>query len=186
MAVFWAWNALFLSNSYACFKSLPKCLHFPWPSYLLISIILSHGILISLVVTSSNYLYICGFVYLETVSPITFPEGRVSVWMAHSSYSHCLLLFSSSVMSDSLRPHGLQHARLPCLSPSPGACSNSCPLNQWCHPPISPPVVPFSCLQSLPASRSFLMSQFFTSGGQILELQLQHQSFQWIFRIDFL
>ena len=70
-------------------------------------------------------------------------------------------------MSDSLRPHGLQHARLPCPLPTPRACSNSCPSSQWCHPIISSSVVPFSsCLQSFPASGSFLMSQFFTSGGQ--------------------
>ena len=77
------------------------------------------------------------------------------------------LLFTHSVMSNSLWPHGLQHTRLPCPSPSPGACSNSCPLSQWCHPTISSSVVPFSsCLQSFPASGSFQMSQFFTSGGQ--------------------
>ena len=75
--------------------------------------------------------------------------------------------FSHSVMSDSLQPHGLQHARPPCPSPTPRACSNSCPLSQWCHPIISSCVVPFSfCLQSFPASRSFQMSQFFASGGQ--------------------
>ena len=69
-------------------------------------------------------------------------------------------------VSDSLRPHGLQHTRLPCPPPSPGACSNSCPLSQWCHPTVSSSVVPFSCLQSFPASGSFPMSQFFASGGQ--------------------
>ena len=80
---------------------------------------------------------------------------------------HCSVQFSRSVVSDSLRPHGLQHARLPCPSPTPGACSNSCPLNRWCHPTVSSSVIPFSShLQSFPASRSFLMSQFFTSGGQ--------------------
>ena len=63
--------------------------------------------------------------------------------------------------------HGLQHTRPPCPSPTPGACSNSCPLSQWCHPTISSSVVSFSsCLQSFPASGSFHMSQFFTSGEQ--------------------
>ena len=83
-----------------------------------------------------------------------------------------LLLFSRSVMSDSLRPHRLQHTRLPCPSPSPRAYSNSCPwLSQWCYPTTSSSVVPFSsCLQSFPASRSFLMSWLFTSGGQVMEL----------------
>ena len=70
-------------------------------------------------------------------------------------------------MSDSLSPHGLQHARLHCPTPSPRACSNSCPLSQWCHPTISSSVVPFSsCLQYFPASGSFPMSRLFTSGGQ--------------------
>ena len=74
--------------------------------------------------------------------------------------------FSSSAVPNSLQPHGLQHARLPCSSPTPGACSNSCPLSWWCHPTISSSVVPFSsCLQSFPASGSFQMSQFFTLGG---------------------
>ena len=75
--------------------------------------------------------------------------------------------FSHSVLSDSLQPHGLQHARPTCPSPTPGAYSNSCPLSSWCHPTISSSVVPFSsCLQSFPASGSFTMSQLFTSGGQ--------------------
>ena len=70
-------------------------------------------------------------------------------------------------MSDSLWPHGLQHNRPPCRSPTPRPCSNSCPTCQWCHPTISFTVIPFSsCLQSFPASGSFPMSQFFTSGGQ--------------------
>ena len=74
------------------------------------------------------------------------------------------LLFSHSAMSDSLRPHGLQQTRLPCPSPSPGACSNSCPLSWWCHSTILSSVVPFSsCLQSFPASGSFSVSQLFTS-----------------------
>ena len=75
--------------------------------------------------------------------------------------------FSCSVMFNSLGPHGLQHARLSCPSPTPRACSNSCPSSQWRHPTISFSVIPFSsCLQSFPASGSFLISQFFSSGGQ--------------------
>ena len=70
-------------------------------------------------------------------------------------------------MSDSLQPHGLQHSRLPCPSPSLGACSNSCPLSQWYHSTILSSVGPFSfCLQSFPASGSFPMSWLFTLGGQ--------------------
>ena len=75
--------------------------------------------------------------------------------------------FSLSVISDSLRPHGLQHARPPCPSPAPGVYSNSCPLRQRCHSTISSSIVPFSShLQSFPGSGSFPMRQFFTSGGQ--------------------
>ena len=102
-------------------------------------------------------------------------------------YLYVSVQFSHSVVSDSLQPHGLQHARPPCPSPTPGAYSNPCPLCWWCHPTISSSVVPFSSrLQSFPASGSFHMSQSFTSGGQVLEFQLQRQSFQWIFRTDFL
>ena len=96
-----------------------------------------------------------------------------------------------------LRPHGLQHTRVPCPSPTPGAYSNSCPSSWWYHPNISSSVVPFfSCLQSFPASGSFPMSQFFASGGQSIEFQLQHQhwkhspssEYSWLvfFRIDWL
>ena len=78
-----------------------------------------------------------------------------------------LLLFSHSVISDSLQPHGLQHTRLPCSSPSPKVCSNSCPWSRWCYITISSSATPFSfCLQSFPASGSFPMSQLFTSRGQ--------------------
>ena len=74
---------------------------------------------------------------------------------------------SRSVISDSFWPHGLQHVRLPCPSPILGACSNSCPSSQWCHPTISSSVVPFSsCSQSFPASGSFPLSWHFESGGQ--------------------
>ena len=81
--------------------------------------------------------------------------------------SICSVQFSCSVVSNSLQPQGLEHASLPCLSPTPRACSNSCPSSLWCHPTISSSVIPFStCLQSFPASGSFPMSQFFASGGQ--------------------
>ena len=87
-----------------------------------------------------------------------------------SPFSWCTyftLVQFSSVVSDSLRPHELQHSRLPCPSPTPGVYSNSCASSRWCHPTISSSVIPFSSrLQSFPASGSFLMSQFFTSGGQ--------------------
>ena len=76
-------------------------------------------------------------------------------------------MFSCSVVSDSLRSHGLQHPRAPCPSPTPGACSNPCPLSQWWHPTFSSSVISFSsCLPSFPASGSFPVSQLFESGDQ--------------------
>ena len=89
--------------------------------------------------------------------PFASPIGESEKW-------------SGSVVSNSLWPHGLQHTRLPCSSPTPRACSNSCPSSQWCHPTILSSVIPFSsCLQSFPASGSFPMSQFFTNCGQSIE-----------------
>ena len=109
-------------------------------------------------------------------------KGSYQLWLTFMSSSSissvpCLghmakvkgssIQLSHSVMSSSLWPNGLQHTRLLCPSPTPRACSNSCPSSWWCHPTISSSVVPFSsCLQSFPASGSFPMSQFFTSGGQ--------------------
>ena len=91
-----------------------------------------------------------------------FLEGRCP-----SSSSFSSVQFSHSVVSDSLRPHGLQDARPPCPSPTPRFYPYSCPLSQWCHPTISFSDVPFSpCLQSFPASGSFQMSQLFISDGQ--------------------
>ena len=79
--------------------------------------------------------------------------------------------FSHSVVSDSLRPHELQHARPPYPSPTPGVYTNPCPSSQWCHPTISSSVVPFSCCpQSFPVSGSFPMSQLFTWGGQSIRV----------------
>ena len=93
--------------------------------------------------------------------------------MYRNAVNFCVWLISSVQFSSvtqlclTLQPHGLQHARPPCLSPTPGVYSNSCPLSQWCHPTISSSVIPFSsCLQSFPASGSFQMSQVFASGGQ--------------------
>ena len=92
-----------------------------------------------------------------------FESNHVSISLTQKHQ----LLFSRSVVSDSFGPRELKHTRLPCPSPSPGVCSNSRPLSQWCHPTISSSVIPFSsCPQSFPASGSFPMSQFFPSGGQ--------------------
>ena len=98
-----------------------------------------------------------------------------------------LLLFSCSLVSDSLQPHGLQHARLPCPSPTPRVCLNSCPLSWWCHPIISSFDTLFSSSLNLSQHRGLF--QWVSSSHQVakvLELQLQHQSFQWIFKVDFL
>ena len=90
-------------------------------------------------------------------------------------------------MSNSLRPHGLQHTRLPCPSPTPGACSNSCPFSRWCHLTITSFVVLFSsCLQSFPASGSFAMSQFFASSGQSTGASSNEYSGLISFSIDWL
>ena len=101
---------------------------------------------------------------LKSSNILISPEfnQNLNIWKQHSVQS-----FSHSVMSNSLWPHGLQHARIPCPSPTPGVHSNSCPLSGWCHPTILPSVMPFSShLQSFPASAYFQMSQFFASGGQ--------------------
>ena len=93
--------------------------------------------------------------------------GLVLMGRAVFSQSVQFSQFSCSVMSDSLQPRGLQVARLPCPSPTPGAYSNSCPSSWWCHPTVSFFIIPFfSCLQSFPASGSFPRSQFFPSSGQ--------------------
>ena len=98
---------------------------------------------------------------------------QVDSWPSEPSMKLLTLVrqFSHSIMSDSLWPHGLQHTRLLYPSSTPGACSNLCPLSQWCHPTISSSAAPFSfCPQSLPASEPFPMSQFFTSCGQSIGL----------------
>ena len=92
--------------------------------------------------------------------------------------------FSHSVMSYSLWPHEPQHARPPCPSPTPGACSNSCP-SQWCHPTILSSIIPFSsCPQSFPASCYFPMRQFFASGGQSIGASASSSFFQWTARTN--
>ena len=102
--------------------------------------------------------------------------GFFTVW-ATSKVSVQSAQFSHSVMSDSLQPHELQQAKLPCLLPTSWACSNSCPLSQWCHPTISSSVIPFSpCLQSFPAALGLF--QWVGSSHQVTKvLELQHQFF---------
>ena len=110
------------------------------------------------------------------LSKIPFPSPKIVV-----------VVVQCSVVSDSLQPHGLQHTRLPCPSPSPRACSNSCLLSWWYHPTISSSVSP--SLPALSLSQHQGLFQWVSSLHQVakvLELQLQHQSFQWMFRVDFL
>ena len=133
-----------------------------------------------------NDLEMCLIQENSAIHNFTFSEY---VWLKIHPFPICADVSSVQSCSHipSLRPHGLQHARLPCPSPTPWACSNSCPSSWCCHPTISSSVVPFSsCLQSFSASGSFPRSLFFTSGGQSIGFQLQHQSFQWIFRTDLL
>ena len=113
------------------------------------------------------------FAVWATRKPILILKGSLKAAFGLRKNTHKVmwlekgLLFSHSVMSDSLWPHGLRHARLPRLSPSPEVCSNTWSLSRWCHPTISSSVAPFSsCLQSFPASGSFSMSRLFTSDGQ--------------------
>ena len=103
----------------------------------------------------------------ESVLSIRKPVGASVQHQSFQWKGIQIIQFSHSVVFDSLWPRGLQHARLPCPSPTLGTYSNSCPLSRWCHPTISSSVVPFSsCLQSFLASGSFQMSQYFSSGGQ--------------------
>ena len=96
---------------------------------------------------------------------------EIKIFTGNMSSPTSSVQFSCSVVSDSLQPHELQHARPPCPSPTPGVHSNSCTSSQWCHPAILSSVVPFySCPQSLPVSESFPMSQLFTWGGQSTEI----------------
>ena len=96
-------------------------------------------------------------------------EGRVGPWWAGYTRRTTLLpCYSVAQLCPTLQTHGLQHARLPCLSLSPRGCSISCPLSQWCHWTISSSVTGFFCPQSFPASRSFPMSRLFASGGQTI------------------
>ena len=117
-----------------------------------------------------------GFSRSQEICWVVTPSGRVqhgspAVWAPTSELFFLPTgvreeLFSRSVVSNSLWPHGLQRARPPCPLLSPGVCPSSCPLNQWCHPTVSSSVTPFSCLQSLPASGSFPVSWPFASAGQ--------------------
>ena len=123
---------------------------------------------------------------------VTHKASNPWLLLSHSAHHSelnlwLLLLFGCSVMSDSLRPHGLRHTRPPCPSLSPRVCSNLCPLSQWCHPTISSFVIPFSsCLLSFPASRSFPLSRLFTSYWSFSISSSNEYSGQISFRMDWL
>ena len=106
---------------------------------------------------------------MSPLFPILLSVGKAQLPSLSLQSVFSSIQFSCSVMSNSLLPHGLQHTRLPCPSPTPGACSNSCPLGQWCHPTISSSVVPFFCFQPFRSSWSFPVSQLFASSGQNVE-----------------
>ena len=132
-----------------------------------------------------DFSWLLGWLFLFSVSSSWSSESQSHLWVIN--YVFCSVKFSHSVVSHSLQPHGLHYARPPCPSSTPRVYSNSGPLSRRCHSTISPLVILFSsCLQSFPASGSFQMRQFFASGSQVFKFQLQHQSFQWILRTDFL
>ena len=118
-----------------------------------------------------RYIYIYIYIYIYT-----------HIWSLKGSVQ-----FSRSVVSDALQPHGLQHTRPPCPSPTPGVYSNPCPSSWWCHLTISSSVVPFSsCLQSFQHQGLFQRIGSSHQVAKVLEFQLQHQSFLWTFRTDLL
>ena len=141
---------------------------------------------------SVNLLYTCNIYYLDFGICICFLCSSIYLSIVFHYQLNVLfstafssVKFSHSVVSDSLPTHGLQHARLLCLSPIPGAFSNLCPSSRWCHPNISSSVNPFSFhLQSYQGL--FRRVSSLHRMAKVLEFQLQHQSFQWIFRTDFL
>ena len=124
--------------------------------------------------------------FFETPLEITHWEEHSTLWGSCPKYIRSDQI-SRSVMSDSLRPHEPQHARPPCPSPTPGVHPNPCPSSRWCHPTISSSVIPFSSCLHLSQHQSLF--QWVSSSHQVakvLESQLQHQSFQWVFKTDFL
>ena len=136
--------------------------HQSWPAFML-----------SMEATSEN---ITSF---QNSQAVHLADGRKPTSMLCIGLSP--IQFSHSVMSNSLQPHGLKHARLPSPSPTPGVCSNTHPLTRWCHPTISSSVVPFSsCLQSFPASVSFPMSRFSALGSQSIGAIFQYYSMDYI------
>ena len=153
------------------FKTIPKKKN--W-SILIYNIVLVSGVEQGCLVIPTYVWMFSSFFYL------------IGYYRILSIALHAIRWFSRSLVSDSLQPCGQQQARLPCPSPAPGACSDSCPLSWWCHPTILSSVVPFSCPQSFLTSGSCQWVSSSHRVAKVLELQLQHQPFQWIVRVDFL
>ena len=142
----------------------------------------------------TNYLLSLSFSFFFCKMEMTFYQLGIlrcqivnqAYWRSKKLIFELAVQFSPSVMSNSLQPHGLQHTRLPCPSPTPGAYSNSRPSNRWCHPTISSSVVPFSSrFHSFPALGSFPMSPFFASGSQSIGASASELVLP-IFRANFL
>ena len=148
-----------------------------------------------------TYLYTCR--HRACCSPWCYKESDMIGQLNNKIYKYLQILiymykyinvnyvyisqFSHTVVSNSLQPHGLQHTRLPCPSPTPRAYSDSCPSSRWCHTTSSSSVAPFSSpLQSFQHQDLFKSVSSLHQVGKVLEFQLQHQSFQWIFKTDFL
>ena len=130
-------------------------------------------------ITSNNYP-----VLMRTFKFCSLSKFKLYNTVSSTIVSMFCIQFSCSVVSNYLQPHELQLARFPCLSLTPGACSNSHPLSQWCHPTISSSIVSFSsCLQSFPALGSFPISQFFQSGGQSIRASALASALP-VFRVD--
>ena len=128
------------------------------------------------------YYYYCSYTYQLKAPSRNICQSKLWSWAFVLRIQFSSVQFSLSVLSDSLCPHESQHARLPCPSPTPRVYPNSCTLSWWCQITISSSVIPFSSyLQSFPTLGSFPVSQ-----PKILEFELQHQSFQWTPRTDFL
>ena len=165
------WVASVLSHSVRPHRRQPSRLLCPWDSPGKNTGVVCHFLLQSVTQQAKAFLYLLPkkvYVVQEEIIVLLFklkPLYHLLLWKR----LEWVIQFSSLAQScPTLPPHGLQHVRPACPSPTPGVYSNSCPLSRWCYPNISSFVVPFSCLQSFPALGSFPMSQLFAPGGQTI------------------